>query len=287
VVSRVAILTLTFLLVAGLERLPRLRFAPARFLRAHLATDTAWYLVATGASVVFTLGVGPVIAPLALADGLVTLPLALRVAVAVIGYDLVAFLVHRRLHRVDALWAVHKVHHSSRHLDWLATTRTHMFEHLVRNLPAQGLLLLAGFPVSVVTAATAIYAGFALFGHSNLRVNLRWAEPVFITPRVHRRHHVPATTERNFGTVLSLWDRACGTLVELDTAAAEPLGVPGELETYPQRFADAVRAPGRELRARRARELTPVTSEPEVPPRPTGDRPPPAPAPRRRRTPRP
>jgi sterol desaturase/sphingolipid hydroxylase (fatty acid hydroxylase superfamily) len=186
--------------------------------------------------------------------GISALPVGLRVALAVVVYDLIAFVVHRRLHRVDALWAVHKVHHSSRHLDWLATTRTHMFEHMVRNLPAQGALLLAGFSVRMVTSAAVIYAGFALLGHSNLRLNLRWAEPIFITPRLHRRHHVPSTTNRNFGTVLSIWDRAARTFAPLDTPGNEPLGVPGELDTYPQRFVEAVRAPGRELRARRRRE---------------------------------
>jgi len=33
------------------------------------------------------------------------------------------------------LWNVHKVHHSSRSLDGLATTRTHIMEHGPRPLP--------------------------------------------------------------------------------------------------------------------------------------------------------
>ena len=89
-VTRLVLLTTVFALVAGLERLPRLRFVPARFLRPYLATDAVWYLVATGASLAFTLIVGPMIVPFAsprLEAALSTLPVGLRVALAVVVYD--------------------------------------------------------------------------------------------------------------------------------------------------------------------------------------------------------
>ena len=103
---------------------------------------------------------------------------------------------------------------------------------------------------------------FALIGHSNIAVDLRWAEPLFITPRLHRLHHVPATTHNNFGTVFSLWDHLAGTLTVRDTAIDEPIGVPGELDSYPQRFLDAVRQPLRQLRTRADQQpptIRPVT----------------------------
>lgn len=244
----------TFLVVAGLERVPRLRFAPSPFLRPFLATDAMWYLLASASSAVSVFLFRPALEGLALPglDALVGgLPTALRFLVALAVYDFVAFAVHLGIHRSDALWAVHKVHHSSLRLDWLATTRTHVFEHLVRNIPAQAALLALGLPGAEIAVVAVVYAVFALFGHSNLRLDLRWAEPVFVTPRLHRRHHVLATTQRNFGTVFSVWDRLFGLLVAVDTDPDEPFGVPGERETYPQRFADAMRAPARELRARR------------------------------------
>jgi hypothetical protein len=36
--------------------------------------------------------------------------------------------------------------------------------------------------------------------------------------------------------VLSICDRVAGTVVVADTAAPGPTGVPGELDSYPQRF---------------------------------------------------
>lgn len=243
-----------FLLVAGLERVPRLRFVPSPFLRPYLATDTLWYVAATGSSAVSVFVFRPALERLALpgvdaaVDGL---PAALRFLLALAVYDLVAFAVHVGIHRSDTLWSVHKVHHSSLRLDWLATTRTHVFEHLVRNLPAQAVLFALGVPGAVIAGVAVVYAVFALLGHSNLALDLRRLEPVFVTPRLHRRHHVLATTQRNFGTVFSVWDRLFGLLVAVDTDPSEPFGVPGEREEYPQRFIDAFRAPLRELRARR------------------------------------
>jgi sterol desaturase/sphingolipid hydroxylase (fatty acid hydroxylase superfamily) len=49
----------------------------------------------------------------------------------------------------------------------------------------------------------------------------------------------------NYGGILTIWDRLAGTLVRADTTAAERYGVPGEIDTYPQRFADSFRAPFR------------------------------------------
>jgi sterol desaturase/sphingolipid hydroxylase (fatty acid hydroxylase superfamily) len=260
-----------FLLVAGLERVPRLRFAPSPFRRPFLATDALWYVAATGSSAVSVFVFRPVLEHLAVPGvdtAVAGLPAAARFLLALAAYDFVAFAVHLGIHRSDALWAVHKVHHSSLRLDWLATTRTHVFEHLVRSIPAQAVLFALGVPGEQIVVVAVVYALFALLGHSNLRLDLRWAEPVFVTPRLHRRHHVLATTQRNFGTVFSVWDRLFGLLVAVDTEPDEPFGVPGERETYPQRFADAFRAPARELRARRYSRAPWSSAPPSGPSRP-------------------
>ena len=116
------------------------------------------------------------------------------------------------------------------------TTRAHAAEHLFRNIPTQAFLFAIGFSTEAVALALVVYASFATLGHSNLLLNLGSFEPLFITPRLHRLHHVPATTEKNYGTILSLWDRLAGSLVCEETNQDEPLGVPGEEETYPQRW---------------------------------------------------
>jgi sterol desaturase/sphingolipid hydroxylase (fatty acid hydroxylase superfamily) len=110
-------------------------------------------------------------------------------------------------------------------------------------------------PVSIVTPTVAIAAIYGVSNHSNLGVNLRWAEAVFVAPRLHRRHHVPATMQNNFAAIFTLWDRLFGTFVRRDTSTAERYGVPGEIDSYPQQFGAAFRQPLVQRREQRARKL--------------------------------
>ncbi len=250
---------LTYLGFAALERVPGLQFRKSRLLRPSFLTDVGWY----ASAVLLTLAFGPTsqgLARVVEAAGIPTLASAnlslwVLVPLAVALYDLLTFISHRVLHRVGWLWGVHKVHHSSRVLDWLATTRAHASEHLFRGLPAQLVLFAIGFPVEAVALGISVYAAFATLNHSSLRLDLRFLEGVFVTPRLHRLHHVPETTDRNFAAVFSFWDRIAGTLVVKDTAPDEPLGVPGEVDSYPQVWWRQLVEP---LRTSRRRALAPV-----------------------------
>jgi sterol desaturase/sphingolipid hydroxylase (fatty acid hydroxylase superfamily) len=76
-----------------------------------------------------------------------------------------------------------------------------------------------------------------------LRLPLAWAEALVVTPLLHRLHHVPATTEHNFGTVFSTWDRLAGRLIVRDVGADTPLGLPRARATYPRSWLAQLRAP--------------------------------------------
>lgn len=259
------VLSVLFLAVFGLERVPTFQFRPSRAVRPFMATDGAWYLVATTANLMSTFVFRPQLSKLvipAVADSISGLPPLVRLGIAVVVYDFVAFAVHVGIHRSDRLWSVHKIHHSILQLDGLATTRTHLFEHMLRNVPAQATLFALGMSAPTVAAALLIYAAFALHGHSNLRVGGRWLELVFVTPRLHRLHHLPATTLNNFGTILTIWDRLFGQLVMRDASPEERTGVPGEIDEYPQRFLIAFRQPMKEARARHAHPTSPLDPTP-------------------------
>ncbi len=230
----------TYALVALVERLPNLQVQASRFLRPFFATDVLWYL--TTAAIIVT--VGPSLAGLGNARASVgllglehlQLPWLIQVLIATVLYDLGTWVAHVLLHRYDVLWRFHKVHHSSCVLDWLATTRGHGLERFARGIPTQTILYTLGLPVSALAAALVIYGAFAVIGHSNLRLNLSWMEGLFVTPRLHRLHHIPETTNNNFGTIFTLWDRCFGTLVIADPKEGHVLGVPGEIESYPQNY---------------------------------------------------
>ena len=237
------------LVIAALERVPALRFRPARVLRPYVTTDLLYLLtgfVAGGSlALAYTrhatswldarTGLGGLLWP--------SIPFPGQVLGALVAIDLGNYLVHWWLHRSDLLWEFHKVHHSSLHLDWLATFRSHLVEQFLRRVLAPLVVIAAGVPVPAVGAAAVVFFAWATLNHANLRLPLGCLEGVLVTPRLHRVHHVPATVERNLGTVFTCWDRLRGTLVRADPPADTAFGLPLETATYPQDWGRQLLAP--------------------------------------------
>src|SRR5262245_51115080 len=234
------ILGITALALAISERFARLRFRPSPLFRHYFASDIFYLLTGfvTGGSLAIAyvaatsdwVGTRWGIPRLAALDW----PLWVTIPLALLAVDLGNYAAHTLLHRFEALWEFHTVHHSSRTLDWLATFRSHLIEQTLRRLLAPALLIIAGFPLKAVVLTSGLFIAWAMLNHSNLRLNLRWLEPVLITPRLHRLHHVPETENRNFGTVFTFWDRLRGTFIQADTEANCTFGVAGEVDSYPQ-----------------------------------------------------
>lgn len=259
----VAALTIVYVVVGTLERRPALQFRPLSAPRPYLATDAAWYAFAIGATAISVFVLQPILARGAIgpiADRVSQLPLPARLLASLVVFDGISFGVHLLLHRSDTLWNIHKVHHSTLELDGFATTRTHMLENMARFLPGQLVLFLIGMPVTVVAPTVALAAIYGVSNHSNLNPKVPWIEALLVTPRLHRRHHVPSTTQTNFGAIFTFWDRALGTLVRRDTATDERYGVPGEIDTYPQQFGKAVRQPLRQIRQHHSGRGRPAVS---------------------------
>lgn len=231
----IAILAVSIGFLALAERLPTYRFQASPLRRPFALTDVAC-LLSGGVALGVSIRMIAVKTSAALALPRFDLGPVPTAVAAVVLYDLGAFLSHDLLHRNDWLWEIHKVHHSSRTLDWLATFRAHLFEHALRHTISIGMLLLVGFPVGAVGLAAAIHSSWAALNHANLRLDLQAIERFLVTPRLHRLHHVPAAGARNLGTIFSIWDRVRGSLVCDLPGPLEPLGVAGEVETYPQQW---------------------------------------------------
>lgn len=181
----VAALTVVYLVVAKLERTPALRFRTLPSPRPYLATDAAWYLLAVLATAISVFVFRPVLSRLEIGPisaRVNALPLAARFLLALAIFDFLSFAVHVGLHRSDRLWNFHKVHHSTLHLDGFATTRTHMFENLIRFVPPQAVLFVIGMPADIVAPTVAIAAIYGVSNHSNLGINLGWVEALCVTP---------------------------------------------------------------------------------------------------------
>lgn len=117
--------------------MPRLWFQASPFFRSFFLSDL-WHLATGGILLTLLMraqtppwaGILSESIPRALADA----PFALTVGCAVILYELGAYSLHPLLRCHDRFWEPHKVHHSSRTLDWLATFGAHILEHMLRNL---------------------------------------------------------------------------------------------------------------------------------------------------------
>jgi sterol desaturase/sphingolipid hydroxylase (fatty acid hydroxylase superfamily) len=249
------LLGITGLLLAALEQVPQLRFRESSFFRRYFISDVIYLL--TGYVAVASLSLSYIILGSSFVGKTIGLPqlaslkLSLWVAVpmALLALDLGQYISHYLLHRYDFLWEFHKIHHSSPVIDWLATFRAHFVEQVVRRIIGPLLLIVAGFPVSAALLAGGIFIAWAEFNHANLKLDLRFLEPVFITPRLHKIHHVPATMERNLGTIFTFWDRLRGTFVRADPGEASarvPVFGNGEAN-YPQTWATQLVEPIRRI----------------------------------------
>lgn len=221
-----------------LERFPQIQFRPSKLFRGYFLSDIFYLLtgfiagsylaidyITTGSNLLQSyLGFSTF--------NSLNCPTWLAIIIALIAIDLGNYLSHYILHRFDLLWNFHKVHHSIQLLDWLATFRSHLLEQIIRRLIAPLLLFLMGMPLTIVAIAGGIFTAWAIFNHSNLQINLRLLEIIFITPKLHRLHHQPTTSEKNLGTIFTFWDRLRGTFSqeEMDKNAVFGNGEPN----YPQ-----------------------------------------------------
>ena len=72
-------------------------------------------------------------------------PLWLQAVEALFAAEFCGYWSHRMMHQVPVLWRLHKVHHSSERLDWLAAARVHPLESVWNRLIALLPLFLLGF----------------------------------------------------------------------------------------------------------------------------------------------
>ena len=134
--------------------------------------------------------------------------------------DLGEYVYHVIMHRVKRLWMFHVVHHSDTVVDVSTTLREHPGENIIRLLFTLLWVFLTGSLLWVLLLRQTIQVFTTLFAHMNYHLPQktdRWIGLLFITPNLHRVHHhyQQPYTDRNYGDVLSIWDRMFGTFQNL------------------------------------------------------------------------
>jgi sterol desaturase/sphingolipid hydroxylase (fatty acid hydroxylase superfamily) len=152
----------------------------------------------------------------------------------VLTLDAVLWAWHLANHRFPWLWRFHQVHHSDAEFDVSTSLRFHAGE-LLLSLPLKAVtVILLGAPLLGILLFEVIFGLFNMFVHSNLRLP-EWMErrlsPLLVLPAAHRLHHSIGLRDsnRNFGTILSLWDRWQGTWTEARSTDMIRTGPPGGL----------------------------------------------------------
>lgn len=130
-----------------------------------------------------------------------------------LGVEFCYYWFHRASHRIRWLWATHAVHHSATHFNLSAAIRLGWTGQLTGAFVFFLPLAWIGFhPIAI---SLTLLAGllYQFFLHTHLDVNLGPLEWVLNTPRHHRVHHASneGCLDRNYGSVLIVWDRLFGT----------------------------------------------------------------------------
>jgi sterol desaturase/sphingolipid hydroxylase (fatty acid hydroxylase superfamily) len=126
--------------------------------------------------------------------------------------DLAYYFYHRLSHRVNALWAVHVVHHQSREMNTSVALRIGFGEAFLV-APFFLPLALIGVPPAMALTARIARMLYTVWIHTRVIGRLGILEWVFNTPSHHRVHHGvnPQYLDKNYGGIFIVWDRLFGT----------------------------------------------------------------------------
>jgi len=129
--------------------------------------------------------------------------------------DFVYYWEHVIEHKVRILWSYHSIHHSSPIYNYTTAMRVSFIDSLITwifYLP----LVVMGFHPYIVLLCFFLVLSYQFWLHTEIIGKLGWFELIFMTPSQHRVHHGsdPMYLDKNFGALLSIWDRMFGTFQE-------------------------------------------------------------------------
>ncbi|MEO7243042.1 MAG: sterol desaturase family protein [Variovorax sp.] len=158
------------------------------------------------------------------------LPFWVAVLLIVLVADLVQYWTHRSYHEVPILWRLHAVHHSAKHMDWMAGSRQHIVELLITRTLILAPIFVLGFSKEVIDAYIVIVGFQAVFNHCNVSVRLGPLRYVVVTPNFHHWHHSQddEAIDRNYAAHYAFIDYLFGTAVKSTRLWPERYGVVGD-----------------------------------------------------------
>lgn len=177
------------------------------FLSTHLPIQLTTFLILLPATQLTA-----VLGMASLQNAMASLPWIVQFSLAVLVADLSEYAIHYAFHKVPWLWKFHAIHHSSKALDWIAGSRS----HLVDDVAVRGLMIVPMmfiFSHDMIVAYLLFVTIHATWAHCNFGPTVKWLEPYFIQPRFHHWHHTSQkeSIDRNFAIHFPWVDKLFGT----------------------------------------------------------------------------
>lgn len=137
-----------------------------------------------------------------------------RLALALLAHDFFAYWAHRLQHALPALWVLHQIHHDERHMNAATSLRAQWLNvPYIQILVLVPMMWLLGYD-AMSPAAYVTLGAFQAFTHINVKCGFGRFSNLLVSPQYHRIHHARARElhDRNFATMLPLWDILFGTI---------------------------------------------------------------------------
>jgi sterol desaturase/sphingolipid hydroxylase (fatty acid hydroxylase superfamily) len=170
------------------------------------------------------------------------LPFVLELLLIILVADLVQYWTHRAYHETW-LWRFHAVHHSAKHMDWLAGSRQHTLELLFTRIMVLAPIYVLGFSKEVIDAYIVVVGFQAVFNHCNVNVRLGPLRYILVTPNFHHWHHSQdkEALDTNYAAHYAFLDYLFGTAAKSEHIWPKEYGVLGDY--VPNGFIKQVKFP--------------------------------------------
>lgn len=130
--------------------------------------------------------------------------------------DFNGYWVHRWSHKINLLWNLHVIHHSSEDFNLACALRQSIsgFFNLFTILLLPAALL--GVPENVISTIAPLHLFAQFWYHTRHIDKMGWLEKIIVTPSHHRVHHAvnPEYMDKNLAPIFIVWDKVFGTFAE-------------------------------------------------------------------------
>lgn len=159
-----------------------------------------------------------------------SLPFVIQLFLVILAADIVQYWAHRSYHEVPFLWRFHSVHHSAKHMDWLAGSRQSVLELVITRIAVLTPIFVLGFSQDVIDAYVVVVGFQAVFNHANVSVRLGPLRYIIVTPNFHHWHHSQdnEAIDKNYAAHFAFLDHLFGTAVQADRKWPDHYGVVGD-----------------------------------------------------------